>query len=51
MEASVVREANELTPNLDGIDPPYTLFAGETSPFASDRRLIAAVVCDHGLSE
>ena len=46
-----MQEACKLSPDLDGIDPPYTLFAGHAPPFASDGRFVATVICDYDLSE
>jgi hypothetical protein len=51
MGVSVAREHSGPTFNLDGVDPPRTLLGGHIPPFASDRRMIAASVCDCGLSE
>ena len=51
MGVSVARERSGPMFNLDSVDPPRTLLGGYIPPFASDRRIIAACVCDYGLSE
>jgi hypothetical protein len=46
MGVSVVREQSGPKFNLDGVDPPRTLFKGQAPPFPSNTRIIAASVCD-----
>ena len=51
MGVSVAREHYGPASNLDGVDPPRTFFRRHVPPFASNRGVLAACVCNCGLPE